>query len=754
MTLSSLAVCVLMKLVQNRKELIGGIGLLVVVLGINAWIGLRQTQRMHRNGLWVTHTHEVLEHLSRLMAAVTNAETAQRGFIITDDAAYLAPYDLAIADAHQLLDSVTDLTSDSPEQQARIALLREDVNRRFAELQKNMDLARTRGAEAARDSIKSDRGRQAMLAVGKRVTELQQHERNVLRLRERTNDESYESLLWSSLLGVMLALAAVLSFLWLLRRYVRAVEKATKIIHENRELLHAMLVSIGDGVIGTDVHGNVTLLNHVAESLTGWTLDEGRGLPLEQIFRIVNEDTRVPVENPALRALREGQIMGLANHTVLISRNGVEWPIDDSAAPVRNQRGEVAGAILVFREISERKRQEAELQRQTQALQDEDRRKDEFLATLAHELRNPLSPLSNALQIWPMIESDHAQMDQLRQMMERQVAQMSRLIDDLLDVARITRGKIELRRQVTDLGVLIAGAVEAVQPLISSCNHRLQVELPPEPILIDGDVARLTQVFGNILNNAAKYTSRDGEIRVHAERVENEAIVAITDNGVGIPAHMLSRVFELFQQVDQTLERSHGGLGIGLTLVKRLVELHGGRVEARSDGPARGSTILVTLPILKEGVTGGHDGLPSGRKGGLQHLPTLRVLVVDDVEASALTLSMMLQSIGQKVDVVNDGRAAIEWVREHRPDLVFLDIAMPTMNGYDVARRIRADADLNGTYLVALTGYGQESDRRRALEAGFNYHMTKPASIDALEQLLITRPAGANAATARQDEGG
>ena len=729
-----------MQLVHNRKELIAGIGLLVVVLGINAWVGLRKTQRLHQNAGWVSHTHEVLEQLERLSSVMTEAETAQRGFIITEDKTYLDTYGEARVEAPRLIQVIAGLMGDNQAQLEACHSVEKLIQDRFVELERNVNLRREVGFEAARDSIRQGGGRRVMHQIREGITRLRDEERRLLKVRERENSEAYHSVLLSTLFSVLLAMGAVLSFLWLLRRYIKAVEKATALVHEHRELLHAMLVSIGDGVIATDEEGRVTLLNQVAQELTGWTQAEAQGQPLDKVFSIVNEESRIPVPNPALRALREGRIVGLANHTILISRSGKEWPIDDSAAPVKNERGQVAGAILVFREITERKQHEAQLKRQTLALQDEDRRKDEFLATLAHELRNPLSPLSNALQVWPSVESDHARMDELRRMMERQVSLMTRLIDDLLDVSRITRGKIELRRQVADLGVLIAGAVETVQPLIVACNHQLSVDLPAEPLYVDGDVARLTQVFGNILNNAAKYTSRDGTIRVKARRVGESAEISISDSGVGIPSHMLTRIFEMFQQVDQTLARSHGGLGIGLTLVKRLVELHRGQVEARSDGPGKGSTIIVTLPVLSGSDVSALPPQAAPRKVA-GAIPPLRILVVDDVQASARTLAMMLQSIGQQVSVVHDGRSAVDWVRANRPDLVFLDIAMPGMSGYDVAREIRAQSELDETFLVALTGYGQDADRRRAMEAGFNHHMTKPASIDALEQLLTTRPA-------------
>ncbi|MBI3839280.1 MAG: response regulator [Planctomycetia bacterium] len=372
------------------------------------------------------------------------------------------------------------------------------------------------------------------------------------------------------------------------------------------------------------------------------------------------------------------------------------------------------------------------------ALQDADRRKDEFLATLAHELRNPLASLSYALQIWSPFEDDHAEMVQLRTLMERQVQQLTRLIDDLMDVSRITRGKIQLQKQRVQLDTLILGVVEAIQPLVETSAQQLTVTMPVEPTYVEGDVGRLTQVFGNILHNATKYTGRNGIIGIVAEKQGGKAVVKIRDNGPGIPKQMLADIFEMFRQVDQTLDRAHGGLGIGLTLVKRLVDVHGGSVEARSDGLGKGSEFIVTLPTVASESNGQPEG--AGQKAD-QTVPRRKILVVDDVQASAQTLAMMLRAIGQEASVAHDGPAAIEWVIEKKPDVVFLDIAMPGMNGYEVARLLRARPDLRSLRLVALTGYGQVEDRRKAAEAGFDHHMTKPASVDALKEFLLSVPA-------------
>ncbi len=404
------------------------------------------------------------------------------------------------------------------------------------------------------------------------------------------------------------------------------------------------------------------------------------------------------------------------------------------AVPVKNARGETVCWFGTNTDIQDRIEFE-------QSLKDADARKDQFLATLAHELRNPLSPISNALQLWPDVEGDKQELDQLRTVMERQVQQLIRLIDDLMDVSRISRGKITLRRQPVELRALIAGAIEAVRPMVDACDHRLSVTAAEEPIMIHGDAARLTQVFSNILNNAAKYTSPHGAIWVSTEREGDQAVIRVRDNGRGIPPELLHEIFEAFRQVETALDRSHGGLGIGLTLAKQLVELHGGTIEAHSEGPDKGSEFVVRLPVLRAAATTGGAQSPPPAKSP-RAMPRHRILVVDDLRESAETLAMVLRSMGQDVTALSDGESAIHWILAHHPDAVLLDIGMPKLDGYEVARRLRQHPELQSMFLVALTGYGQQSDRKRAFEVGFNHHLTKPTNIDALEDMLGRLPSG------------
>ena len=683
-------------------------------------------------------------------------------------------------------------------------------------------------------------------------------------------------------------------------------ERAEAALRKQSEWLRVTLDSIGDGVITTDGTGSVTSLNPVAEALTGWRHEEALGMRLEAVFRIVNERTRKPADNPAARALQEGQIVGLANHTVLVARDGTERAIDDSAAPIRDDLGNVIGVVLIFRDITEKRRDEESVRQSVEttrfladasatlaeltdyestlqrvatlavpsfadwcavdmqepdgsirrlvaahsdpsksdlarelfrryppapsdpagiakvlrdgepdwmavippevlerrggdeeywglirqlglrsyicvplrsrartlgvltfvtaesgrtygpsdlaaaqdlahraviaienanllaALKESDRRKDEFLAILAHELRNPLAPIRNAVHILRAKGPPLPELHWATDVIDRQVHQMSRLVDDLLDVSRITGGKIQLRKERVEMAAVVHSAVEASRPLIDKWRHELLVHLPAEPIHLDADLTRLSQVLLNLLNNSAKYTDPGGRISLAVERDRGEVVVRVRDNGIGIPAEMLPQIFGMFTQVDRSLERAEGGLGIGLTLVQRLVELHGGTVAAHSDGTRKGSEFVVRLPVAP--VTAIGDALAL-RPPEAAIDATMRILVVDDNRDAADSLGMLLANLGYEVHTAHDGLEAVGAAAAFRPDIVLLDIGMPKMNGYDAARRIR---ELRGdnVVLIAVTGWGQDEDRRRSAEAGFNHHLTKPVDLRALRKLL------------------
>jgi PAS domain S-box-containing protein len=755
---------------------------------------------------------------------------------------------------------------------------------------------------------------------------------------------------------------------------------------ERGELLRVTLSSIGDAVVTTDVHGRVTYLNAVAESLTGWSQAEAVGQPLEAVFRVVDESTRQVPENPAARALREGAVVGLANHTTLVHRDGSERSIDDSAAPIRDEFGHVSGCVLIFRDVTparrverdragqlltarflasivessddaiiskslegviqswndaaerlfgwtaaeavgrhislvipkdrlaeedqiiaslkagrridhfetervhrdgrripvsltispirddagrvvgaskivrdvtrqrqaeaerekfvtlvesstdfvgmcdlegvpffvnraglemvgldsveaaratpvrefffpedqprvmdeffpsvlgtghgeievrfrhfktgearwmaykvvivtgaegkpvalatvsqdvtERKRMEDDLRRLAADLSEAGRRKDEFVAMLAHELRSPLAPISNAVEILRLAGSDESAVRSASGMLERQVGQMARLVDDLLDMSRITRGQIELRKERVELRPILDQAVESARALYKHLDHEITVRMPKDPIDLDADPARLAQVVGNLLNNACKFTDTGGHIWLTAEREGSEAVIRVRDRGIGIAAEHLPRLFDMFTQVDTSLERSRDGLGIGLTLVKTLVEMHGGTVEARSDGRGRGSEFVVRVPIpavaAEPRAPARVEAEPVGRR---------RVLIVDDNRDGAESLAMMLRLKGHETETAHDGLEAVEAAERFRPDAMLLDIGLPRMNGYEVCRRIRERPWGKDVVLVAVTGWGQDEDRNRSKAAGFDTHVVKPVDRDVLGKLLAS----------------
>jgi signal transduction histidine kinase len=391
---------------------------------------------------------------------------------------------------------------------------------------------------------------------------------------------------------------------------------------------------------------------------------------------------------------------------------------------------------LLEQRVEERTR---DLERANAALKQEDRRKDEFLAILAHELRNPLAPIANSIEILKRFEGDVELCRQARDTMERQLVLMVRLVDDLLEVSRIRRGKIELRRARVELAAIVRQAVEAAEPFARRKGHRLEVTIPDEPITLDADSVRLTQVIGNLLNNACKFTPAGGRVALQAERVGEQVVIRVRDDGIGIAPDQVHRIFEMFTQLDASLERSEVGLGIGLTLVRNLVELHGGSVEARSEGAGRGSEFIVRLPIAAAGGPSGATPAAGSRVAAAdsaERRPAgLNVLLVDDNRDALRTMAMLLRYDKHEVATASDGQEAVDAAGQIRPDVALLDIGLPTLNGYEVARRIREQLG-SAVTLIAVTGWGQDEDRQKSKAAGFDHHLVKPVEPQALLKLI------------------
>jgi signal transduction histidine kinase len=420
------------------------------------------------------------------------------------------------------------------------------------------------------------------------------------------------------------------------------------------------------------------------------------------------------------RVARTGEPVRFVNEATALGR----W-FDVYAFPVGDK------VAILFTDITARRRGERERERLVEQLREADRKKDDFIALLAHELRNPLAPIRNGLQIIRLSADREVRMA-AQAMMDRQMAHMVRLVDDLLDVSRISRNKMELRRSRLTLAEAVSGAVETAGPAVEEAGHELTVSLPRRPVYLDADLTRLAQVFANLLTNSAKYTPRGGKIWLAAERRGGEVAVSVRDTGIGIPADSLPAIFDMFSQVDRSIERSTGGLGIGLALVKGLVEMHGGTVTAESDGDGRGSTFTVTMPVLAGDAEPAAAAPPADAPRG----PGRRVLVADDNRDGAESLAMMLRLLGHEVRTANDGVAAVESAERFRPDAILMDLGMPRVNGLEATRRIRGQPWGKSIRIVALTGWGQETDRERSREAGCDGHLIKPVNLKDLETVL------------------
>jgi signal transduction histidine kinase len=463
------------------------------------------------------------------------------------------------------------------------------------------------------------------------------------------------------------------------------------------------------------------LLRSSAPNLSKSAPDEAR--PTH--FRVMRNGIELaPEELPVQRAARGEQVRdeevddvfddGTVLHTLM------------SAAPLHDQNGRVRGAVATVLDVTLRKQAE-------NALRDADRKKDEFLAMLAHELRNPLAPIRNGLQIL-RLAGVSGPVEQARAMMDRQLSQLVRLVDDLLDISRITRGKLDLRKEQIECRAVIETALETAQPLIEQAGHQIDIVMPNETILLDGDATRLSQVVSNLLNNAAKYTPPGGRIRLTvAMDGDSAAVLTVSDNGIGIPPAMLAQVFEIFTQVDRRLEKTTGGLGIGLSLVKGLVEMHGGTITAQSEGEGRGSEFTVRLPLAVMPTTPKDaPSLPAVPAS----VPRHRILVVDDNVDAADSLGQLLELLGHEVRTAYDGETGVDTAEAFRPNVVLMDLGMPRVNGFEAARRIRQQAWGSKMALVALTGWGQSDDRQKSADAGFDHHLVKPVEAVTLMQLL------------------
>lgn len=944
-------------------------------------------QRLRFNSDLVSQTHENMRVIDNVELSITSADSSFRNHAVTGKNEDLESFYAETAHINQLLSELEHRTEKLDHRSQGTATLRNLVEQKVDAIRRKVTQSSDSVPVAAEDAKPDDVEGPTFDEMRTELDSIRKWQDSVLGERTGALDQAYFLALLTAMISTTAGLGLVAVVFWTTQDSRKKLDAATAVLFFEREQLQVTLASIGDGVIVCDHDCQVTFLNPVSERLTGWTESEARGQAVSKVFNIVSDETRVAVENPAARAIREGGTVGHANHTLLISRSGSEISIDDSASPIRDAQHNITGAVLVFRDVTDRRNEENRLheaaeftrsivdslgelvlvldeqlrvlhvnrafstafqitddrvlgrsiyeiddgqlnlptvhellegtpekidnvayieieqksrhmgrkclrltakkfaagshrkealllvisdfteervleetnRRQDQHMrwfldqikdyaiftmdvacratswnkgvkqvlgydeeefighnvstliftpeaqaggipeaefslaaldqrasddrwmmrkggiefwasgittsirdekghligyckvmrdltsakksQDElsklatrlaemDRRKNEFLATLAHELRNPLAPIKNAVQLMGMLKID-PEIDELRQMMARQVEQLVRLIDDLLDVSRIARGKISLRSEIVDLRAIIDAAVEASSAFIAENGQELVVNVPAgEAFCVYGDPSRLTQVVSNLLNNSAKYSEAGSRIELGVVLERPMIAIRVTDNGSGIATELLQSIFGMFSQAEDTVERGSAGLGIGLTLVKTLVELHEGTVIAESDGLGKGSTFTVRLPAVAE-VASSKGALAVNTQAALAR--SFKVLVVEDMRALRVITARLLEKLGHEVEFAENGPLALGKLETFTPDVVFSDIAMPGMTGYELAQRIRQRHGCSQVFLVALTGFGQASDRDKALDAGFQEHMVKPVDIEVLK---------------------
>ena len=817
--------------------------LLLVVLGLVTWWN---TNRLVKAALWVEHSREVIADLESLFLSLKDAESGQRAYIITGLPSFLEPYDAAEASYGPTFDRLGRLLGDNPTQSKDLQQLEKLISERRATLRKDIDLRDHSGIEAAAASIAGGAGKERVEAIRILIRRMQTSERSLLSERTQNTESLARIAIVTISLGGLL-LFAFLAAIWILIR--RDLARRS----DDEERLRITLHSIGDAVIATDAQGRVTFLNSVAEHLTGWNAAEAQGRDAISVFRIINEATRTEVESPIRRVLREGVVVGLANHTLLLSKNGAEYPIADSGAPIRGARGELRGVVLVFRDITEARQNEQDIQRLAaivassedaivgedldgnvtawnasaerlfgyraaeiighstsllepaeltgntektlarirsgervlqfdslrtrkdgttvpvsvsvspilgsdgriigaskiarditerktaesallaakEAAEAANRAKDRFLAVLSHELRTPLTP---ALATAQLLESKTGLPEDLARslhLIRRNIELEALLVDDLLDLTRIAHGKIELRREPVDLHSVIESVAEICRSDAHARHQRLTLDLRADEHHAEADAARLQQVLWNLLKNAIKFTGDGGGVEVATDNPKPGVVrIRVVDTGIGLAPDLLDRIFEPFEQASPEGSTRYGGLGLGLSISRTLVELHDGTIRAESAGEGHGTTFLVELPAhLEKRLVRPHRQSGSARASR----PALQILIVEDHADTAASLQQLLESEGHTVRAAASVAEAEALFREGPCDLLITDLGLPDASGHDLLGRLR---QVRPVPAVVLSGYGMESDVAASLAAGFLEHLTKPINIRRLLQVI------------------
>jgi PAS domain S-box-containing protein len=830
--------------------LVWGLAAAMAVLAANGALCALSVWRLAEIHRLADRSQAVLTAARDVLSALKDAETGQRGFLLTGKDEYLEPYRAGLSAVAGRVAALRELTADDPEASARHGRIAELVGVKLAELERTVGLRREKGLDAAVAVVATDEGRRAMDGLRSELAAISDAERVRLTQREAEGETAGFRALTAIALATVANLGLVAAVAWLVARELASRRRAAAEIRGQAERLRVTLASIGDAVVATDPAGRVEVVNPVAEGLTGWPSAEAAGRPLAEVFRVINEETREPIENPVETVLREGRIVGLANHTVLISRDGRERPIDDSAAPIRDAEGRLAGVVMVFRDLSarqadarerermltEERRRRAEVEALAKELADREGRlaealrreetaraaaesanrlKDDFLSTLSHELRTPLNAIVGWVQMLRMGGLDEAEAKHGLEVIERNTRIQKQLINDLLDVSRIVSGKLHLEVQPTDPAAVVRAAMDSVLPAAQAKGIVIEAESAPGLPMMPADPHRLQQIVWNLLTNAVKFTPSGGRVTVRVERIAAsdsdaaaspesavgaapavgaalsrprpaEAVrIVVSDTGQGIPPEFVPHVFERFRQLDSSTTRRHGGLGLGLGIVRHLTEAHGGTVSAASEGTGKGASFSVTLParavrmaprpaqpapapavpaippIPPAESDGRGAAAPSigpapqvplgappasaGRSGepATDALRGIRILVVDDEDDARQVIAFVLRKYGADVETAASASEALAALKDRSPDVLLSDIGMPGEDGYSLIGKLREmPADRGGRVpAAALTAFARVEDRERSLRAGFQAHLAKP--VDPAElATLVGRLAG------------
>ena len=686
--------------------------------------------------LAVTH-RSVITESARLLSALTDAETGQRGFLITGDDDYLGPYDNARARLPEVMDRLkkTKIISLRPETVKGIQQLAET---KLAELEQTIAVRREHGFEAAAGMVRKGVGIATMDQLRDQIGRLQAQQEAALQVEAAAANRATKA---RTAVFILAGLANLFFLAWAYRRIAREMKgreaALAETMHERAEvqrqkdLLAVTLASIGDCVIVTDKIGRITFMNTVAEKLTGWTFNEGRLRPVSDVFKIVNEFTRKPAENPVERVINTGVIVGLANHTLLVRKDGSEVPIDDSGAPIRDADGTMRGVVLIFRDFSEHKENERKLKEAKEAAETANRAKDQFLAMLSHELRTPLTPVLATLNLWEASDELSPSLHADAQMLRRSVELEARIIDDLLDLTRIAKGMLSFSPEDTDVHELIEYLVGMCHSEFRGKELAVSLQLNAEMHHVYTDAGRLQQVLWNVLRNAAKFTENGGNISIATCNDDKRNIlIQVMDTGIGMAAETMSRLFTPFEQGEQLISRRYGGLGLGMAISSALVELLGGSLTAFSEGLGKGSTFSITFPAKPaEQVKPKPTELTKRVRAGVG----VKILLIEDHTDTSIALVRLLKRQGYEVATADSVATGLEAARNGKFNLLVCDIGLPDGTGFQLMEEFRKHSR---TPALALSGFGMEEDVAKSRLAGFEGHLTKPVNFQKLEAAI------------------